>query len=330
MVGRLTLKSFGPILAAAILIGLASVAAAEPDDTDFEDESLPTETRDSAHNERDNASQIDTVQETEQATEKPHELTSDDLARELASPNTPLARLTFEINTTFFDNDVTGNDKTEVANFLLFQPIFPFPLTDDGTTNLFVRPAFTFFTKSPVFDAGDANFDSESGFGDWGYDIALGRSYDSGIIVVGGVQGTIPIGEDDFTGDTWRMGPEFIMAHLNKERAFAIFPQHQWDFAGNGDDFSSTTIQPIYLKFLSGGWVVGTSPEIVYDWKNNQLTLPIDLEVRKLVKMGNVPVQLKMNLDYFVERDDDFGPKFQIKVSFTPIVKNFIYALFND
>ena len=89
MVGRLTLKSFGPILAAAILIGLASVAAAEPDDTDFEDESLPTETRDSAHNERDNASQIDTVQETEQATEEPHELTSDDLARELASPNTP-------------------------------------------------------------------------------------------------------------------------------------------------------------------------------------------------------------------------------------------------
>ena len=43
-----------------------------------------------------------------------------------------------------------------------------------------------------------------------------------------------------------------------------------------------------------------------------------------------MPVQLKMNLDYFVERDDDFGPKFQIKVSFTPIVKNFIYALFND
>ena len=161
-----------------------------------------------------------------------------------------------------------------------------------------------------------------------GYDVALGRSYDSGTIIVGGVQGTIPIGEDDFSADTWSMGPELVLAHLNRERAFAIFPKHLWDFAGNGDDVSLTTIQPIYLKFLSGGWVVGTSPEIRYDWKDNQLTLPIDLEVRKTIRMGNIPVQLKMNLDYFVERDDDFGPKFLVKFSFTPVIKNFLYTLF--
>ena len=124
MARRSILNGPGPILAAAILIGFASVAAADPGDTDFEDESLPSEARDSAHNERDNASQIDTVPEMEEAGDKPGELSNDDIARELASPNTPLARLTFEINTTFFDNDVTGNDKTEVANFLLFQPIF--------------------------------------------------------------------------------------------------------------------------------------------------------------------------------------------------------------
>ena len=37
MVGRITLNGLGPILAAAILIGFTSVAAAEPGDTDFED-----------------------------------------------------------------------------------------------------------------------------------------------------------------------------------------------------------------------------------------------------------------------------------------------------
>lgn len=54
----------------------------------------------------------------------------------------------------------------------LFQPTFPFPLTDDGTTNLFIRPGIPYIWEQPVCNA-TKKFDKVSGFGDWGFDIAL-------------------------------------------------------------------------------------------------------------------------------------------------------------
>ena len=272
----------------------------------------------------DNPAQIDTPEELRVAEEEPSEFSSDAIARELNNPNTPLAKLTIEYSTTAFDGDIPGADNQNVDVFL-FKPIFPFPLNEDGTKNFFVRPVLAYFTEQPIFDSDEGRFKSKSGLGDMGFDVAVGQSYDSGLILVGGVQGTLPIGEDDFTGDQYRLGPEFIVADINTSRVIAAFPAHQWDISGDGPSYSTTTLELFALKFLSGGWTVGTQPKMNYDWEDDQATIPMNITVRKVVRVGDVPMQLSGGFDYFVEQNDDFGPDFGFKFSVTPVVPNFVY-----
>lgn len=272
-----------------------------------------------------NKAQIDTPDELKVAENEPYDLSSDDLAKELNNPNAPLAKLTIEFTTTAFEGIIpSANSKS--ANIILFKPVFPFPLTNDGTQNLFIRPVLAYAIEQPIFDLDSGRLKSESGFADLGFDVALGKSYDSGLILIGGIQGTLPIGADSLSGEQYRFGPEFIVANINANRVLAAFPAHQWDVSGDGPSYSTTTLELFALKFLSGGWTVGTQPKMSYDWETNQATIPLNLTVRKVVKLANIPMQLTVGFDYFVEKSDDFGPDYGLKLSITPVVPNFIYG----
>jgi hypothetical protein len=39
-----------------------------------------------------------------------------------------------------------------------------------------------------------------------------------------------------------------------------------------------------------------------------------------MVKMGNLPVKLQLGVEYSVERQDDFGPEWKIKLNIIPVV----------
>lgn len=276
-------------------------------------------------NARDNVAQIDTPAELGSAQDTPAALSSEDLARELSNPNSPLASLTLKNTITVFEGDLPGADG-EVGNVLLFQPAFPFPLNDDGTRNFFARPAFTLISQ-PV-PQGGGGFDNEFGFGDIGYDVALGQSFDNGIIVIGGLQGSIPVGKDELSADQWRLGPEGIIAHLNQSRALGLFPAHLWDIGGGGEDFSTSSLQIFALKYLSDGWTVGSQPKLLYDWEGDQATIPLNVVLRKVTKFGSLPLQVSGEFDWFVEKNDTFGPEFAFTISITPVVPNFIYNAF--
>ena len=279
----------------------------------------------SAFNAIDNPAHVDTESELDEASNRPHELSSEDLAQQLNNPNSPLASLTLQNITTFYGGTLPGaND--QVGNAFLFQPVFPFPLTSDGTRNFYVRPGFTLATRQPV--PGPTGFSQEFSLGDVGFDVAVGQSFDSGLIAVAGVQGTIPT-FTELSGEQLRLGPEALIAYLNKEGVVAAFPQHQWNVVGSGSHFSSSTLELFALKFLGNGWTAGTNPKISYDWTSEQWTVPINATVRKVVKLGKTPVQLTASFDYFVERNDTFGPDFGVTFKITPTVPNFIYNAFN-
>jgi hypothetical protein len=129
----------------------------------------------------------------------------------------------------------------------------------------------------------------------------------------------------ELSGDQLRLGPEAVLAYINKAGVLAVFPQHQWTVAGNGADYSSTTLEIIATKFLGNGWSAGTDSKIAYDWEADQWTIPINATIKKIVRLGNTPVQLSAAFDYYVERNDSFGPDFGLTFSVTPTVPNFIY-----
>lgn len=294
----------------------------------FAQSAMPSITALAATNEVDNDNQIDRPEELAQAASKPHEKSADDLAKELSNPNSPLASLTFKHTYTSFDGSLPGADD-QSSSVTLFQPVFPFPLDDSGTTNLFVRPALAYVWQQPVFDPSKGKFENKSGVADLGFDMAVGRSYDSGYVVVGGVQGTVPF-YTDVSSEQWRLGPEALVAKLSKEYYWALFPSHQWDISGGNGSYSTSQFEIFAGYYLPDAWVVYTDSKLSYDWANDQATIPLNLSVSKVVMLGKLPLKLGAGFDYFVESNDTFGQDWAVNFSISPVVPNFIYNLFNE
>jgi hypothetical protein len=44
--------------------------------------------------------------------------------------------------------------------------------------------------------------------------------------------------------------------------------------------------------------------------------------VAKTTKLGSTPVKFQVQVQYFVEQPDAFGPEWLLKFSMTPVIKN--------
>jgi len=194
---------------------------------------------------------------------------AEEVAKELANPNNSLANLTFKNQFRWYTGDLPDAD--DQSNYtLLFQPVFPFPLAptaSGGRPNIFFRPAIPLQVDQPVpeLDGGAFDYDKVTAIGDIGFDLAYGVTEKSGLLWAGGMVGTLPTATDSkVAGKQLRLGPEILLAKMEKWGLYGIFPSHQWDVAGwgEGEDnwYSTTTIQPIVKLLPGGGWAVGTLP----------------------------------------------------------------------
>ncbi|GAA5494867.1 hypothetical protein Rhal01_01031 [Rubritalea halochordaticola] len=253
---------------------------------------------------------------------------ADELARELANPNSSLASLTFKLQYRQFDGDIPDAGDQDSYN-LLFQPVFPFSLGESasgGEATFFARPAIPYFFNQPTFDIDSGKFESVSGMGDIVADFAYGVTEKNGLLWAFGMVTTVPTATDSRLGSgKWSVGPEIFLGKFEEWGVYGIFPSHQWDVAGWGDrSVNVTTIQP-FLQILPGdGWSVGSAPIINYDWNDNQWSIPLQLQVAKTIKMGDTPVKLTFEANYYVESSDTFGQDWFIGFNFTPVVENFI------
>lgn len=256
------------------------------------------------------------------------EKSADEIARELANPNNSLASLTFKSQCRWYGGTFPGADDQDNYT-MLFQPVFPFTLdstASGGKANLFVRPAFPMLFDQPVPDPLTGNWEDVTGLGDIGFDIGYGVTEPTGFLWALGMVGTLPTATDSrIAGGQWRFGPEMLLAQFEDWGIYGIFPSHQWDVAGWNDGSFSTSQVQLFLIFLpGGGWTVGSSPTMNYDWQSKQWTVPLNLTVGKTVKFGNTPVKLQAEINYYVEKSDTFGGEWMVGFNVTPVVENFV------
>jgi len=276
------------------------------------------------------------AQEKEAPTEAHHGKSADELAKELNNPNNDVAKLTFKNQYRWYKGDLP--DAGEQDNYtLLFQPVFPFSLsqTEHHKSVFFLRPAFPIVFDQPVpsVDNGQFNWDGVSGMGDISFDAAYGRTYKSGWVIAMGILSTAPTATDDrLSGKQWRFGPEAIVGYIQKWGLLALFPYHQWQVWGwgEGDDtnYNTTNLQAFSMFTPGGGWAFGTQPIMAYDWENEHWTVPLNLVISKTVLFGKHPFKFDLDLNYYVEQPDDFGPEWMVGFNVTPIVPNFIANFF--
>ena len=258
---------------------------------------------------------------------------ADEVAKELANPASSLAFLSFKNQYRTYTGDLPDADDQDNYT-LLFQPVFPFPLADTasgGKANLFVRPAIPVVFDQPVPELNGASLDWDgvTAMGDWGFDVLYGVTEKNGLIWAFGAVGTLPMATDsDVASKQWRLGPELLIAKQEKWGLYGFFPSHQWDIGGWGEgkdnSYSTTQLEPVFKYLPGGGWAVGSLPIMTYDWEAEEWTIPLNLTVSKTVSWGNMPVKVELELNYYVEQPDEFGPEWMIGFNITPVVPNFI------
>ncbi len=253
-----------------------------------------------------------------QAEEK--EPTADEIAKELANPNTPLASLNFKTQFRTFKGDLPGADDQD-GTTVLFQPSMPFPLDNGGL--VFFRPAIPLISSQPV-PAGLGQFDDESGIGDIVFDLAYAPKRDDGLLIAYGVISSLPTATNDSLGsDRFTLGPEYLIGKLSKEYIIGALLAHQWDIGGSGNqDISVTSLQLFASILPGGGWNYGTSPIIAYDWETEGATIPLNFNFGRTVLWDGRPWKLSMEINYYVEQPDAFGPEWMIGINITPVVEN--------
>jgi len=252
---------------------------------------------------------------------------AEEVARELANPNTPLASLNFKNQFRFFDGDLP-NAADQWSYTLLFQPAFPFAL--DNGDQLIWRPALPVIANQPVYNPATLDFDSEGGLGDIGFDLAYAKTTDTGLLTAFGLFTTLPTStSSSLSSRHWSIGPELLIGKISKSYVIGVFPNHQWSVAGWGDNHVNLTTMQVFATWLpGGGWNVGSTPIISYDWQNEQWTVPLNVTVGRTMILGGKPWKFSLEINYYVERPDAFGPEWMVGINIAPVVENVLARWF--
>ncbi len=273
------------------------------------------------------------------ADEESQDQSNEELAKELANPNTTLGTLNFNLDYVSYKGNLPGASSQDSWRFS-FQPILPYALNE--TTNLFVRPNIPVLFGQPVpvvngadvsptddglFFAQDGDF-SNTGteLGDISFDIAIGKTLPSKTILVGGMVGTLDTATDASVGlGQTLLGPEIAIAQITNWGVLGLLVTHQWDIAGDDDfDTSITGGQYFYTVNLSNGWQIQGTPTYSYNHEarpgEEKWTLPIGSGITKTTRIGKTPWKFSLQYWHFVKQADSFGPDFQIRFSFAPVV----------
>lgn len=265
-------------------------------------------------------------------TESTGRMSAEELNRQLNNPVSSVWSMVFQNNYTQLKNDTMdapGWDKGDDKWFynLNFQPVLPLPLTSEW--NLINRPVIPLFADRPVLESD--GFNDVDGMGDIAFVSLLSPAKTAGSFLWGaGPTFIFPTASKDELGqEKWQAGPAAVGLHLGKEWIFGVFPQHWWSFAGNDDrkSTSQTNIQYFIWRLFPGQWQVGTAPNISIDWKadgDNKLTLPVGLGVGKLFKIGGLPIKFILEGQYAVVHPDDFGQRWNMRFTVTPVLPSLI------
>ena len=258
-------------------------------------------------------------------------MSASDISNKLNNPGSDLAQLNFKFNWNRYKGDLPGSSSQDSLS-MAFQPVLPFKLSDGG--NLILRPTIPLVWQ-PNFDAGKGGFDENFGLGDSQIDVFYSRTdAKRGFMWGAGGVAQFPTHTDSALGkDQYQAGPAGFAGIMGKWGSAGLFPQHLWNIGGTGEGYTATTVvQPWYWFSMGDGWQVGGSPIITYDWahddRDQAWTVPVNLGLAKTIMVGKMPVKIKLEVIYYIQQPDAFGPAWGLQLTITPVVKNVFAGLF--
>lgn len=99
---------------------------------------------------------------------------------------------------------------------------------------------------------------------------------------------------------------------------YGALANHIWSFAGESGraDVNATFLQPFVAYTTKKQTTFTFNTETTYDWKNEQWTVPLNLLVAQLVKIGKLPVQFQVGGRCYAEHANT-GPEWGLRFGVT-------------
>ena len=260
--------------------------------------------------------------------------------------NNPLGELWMlysQNDTTWYEGDALdflGEDK-KVFNTTTIMPVMPFQLTENW--KYIFRPVIPLhYWDAPSASKGNTQYPG----GDLPVSIDFDKDFELGDIVLWnafatnemakppnifgvGVTAMLDTATDDVFGTgKWSAGPMGLAFHVGPPGGWILgtVVQHWWSFAGDDErqDVNMTNIQYVAFYRLTAETNIGFgSPNITANWEadsGNKWTVPVGLGWNTTTKIGPLPVKIGVEAYKYIEKPDNFGPDYGLRLIFSPVV----------
>lgn len=235
-----------------------------------------------------------------------------ELAKKLQNPVANLISLPIQNNWDFGYG--SANAMRYTANV---QPVVPFSVSPEW--NLITRTITpVIYAESPVRGGRDA----------WGLGDVVQSFFaspkdptSSGWIWGAGPVFLWPTATDRALGaGKWGAGPTAVLLKQQSGFTYGMLANHIWSYAGWGSqDVNATFIQP-FISFTTKTFTTfGLNTESTYDWSHSQWTVPLNVSVSQLLKIGKQPVQFSLGAKYYADKPSggpDWGLRFAVTLLF--------------
>ena len=195
------------------------------------------------------------------------------------------------------------------------QPVIPVSVSEHW--NVIIRTILpVIYAESPTPGGG-----STSGLGDTtqSFFVSPKAPTEHGWIWGAGPVFYWPTSTDDVLGPgKVGAGPTAVLLKQEHGWTYGILANHIWSFAGQGDtpDINATFLQP-FLSFTTKTYTSFTlNTESTYNWDEHEWTVPLNLMVSQLLKIGKMPVQFQVGGRYYAERPAG-GPDWGLRFTMT-------------
>ena len=236
------------------------------------------------------------------------------LAKQLANPIAALISVPLQYN---YDQGIGSADGHK--SFVNVQPVIPITLNPQW--NVISR------TILPIVDQNNVAGDSghQFGIGDIVQSLFFSpKAPTAGGLIWGiGPVFLLPTASDSLLGaEKWGLGPTGVVLTQRGPWTVGVLANHIWSVGGDSGraDVSATFLQPFasYTTKTATSFVLNT--ESTYDWERHAWSVPINMTVNQLLKIGNQPVQIGAGVRYWAASpssgSDGWGARLQLTFLF--------------
>jgi len=231
-----------------------------------------------------------------------------ELARKLSNPVADLISLPFQSNWDF------GIGPEDAMRYTLnVQPVVPISISKEW--NLITRTIIpVIYAEAPL-----KGLDDKTGLGDilQSFFFSPKEPTSNGWIWGIGPVVLYPSGTDELSAHKWGAGPTAVVLKQEKGWTCGMLANHLWSFSGGGEnDISATFVQP-FLSYTTKTYTTFTlNTESTYDWEGEQWTVPLNLMVAQMLKIGGMPISLQAGGRVYAERPEG-GPDWGLRLNVT-------------